>query len=108
MILVGELMGQVKPPTATAEEVEKSGLKVFDASAIKGMVGNGEILDGSAERCLVCLSDFEEGEECRLLGCRHVFHKDCVDQWIKVGRNACPACRTEGESLSPVVKIVFG
>ena len=97
MILVGELMGQVKPPTATAEEVEKSGLRVFDASEIQSLVGSGEVLDGSAERCLVCLSDFEQGEECRLLGCRHVFHKDCVDQWIKVGRNACPACRTEGE-----------
>jgi hypothetical protein len=22
---------------------------------------------------------------------------ECVDQWIKVGRNACPACRTEGK-----------
>jgi hypothetical protein len=45
----------------------------------------------------VCLSDFEQEEECRILNCRHVFHKECVDQWIKVGRNACPACRTEGE-----------
>jgi hypothetical protein len=112
MVLIGELMGQVKPPTATAEEVEQSGLKVVDASEIMGMVERNEIISSSAERCLVspflwnridveantqvCLSDFEQGEECRLLTCRHVFHKECVDQWIKVGRNACPACRSEG------------
>lgn len=108
MILVGELMGEVKPPTATAEEVEKSGLRVFDASEIQGLVGSGQVLDGSAERCLVCLSDFERGEECRLLGCRHVFHKDCVDQWIKVGRNACPACRTEGELPSLYYRVFCG
>jgi hypothetical protein len=29
-----------------------------------------------------------------------VFHKECVDQWIKVGRNACPACRAEGKFSS--------
>lgn len=56
MVLVGELMGQVKPPTATAEEVANSGLRVFDAGDIKGLVEADEILSGSAERCLVCPS----------------------------------------------------
>lgn len=26
--------------------------------------------------------------------CRHAFHKDCVDKWMQVGRNNCPACRS--------------
>lgn len=53
MVLIGELMGQVKPPTATAEEVEKSGLRILDAGEIKELVEKDEILSGSAERCLV-------------------------------------------------------
>jgi hypothetical protein len=55
MVLIGELMGQVKPPTATAEEVEQSGLKVIDGSEIQGLVEKKEIIDSSAERCLVSL-----------------------------------------------------
>lgn len=53
MVLIGELMGQVKPPTATAEEVEQSGLKVVDGSEIAVMVERGEVISSSAERCLV-------------------------------------------------------
>jgi hypothetical protein len=53
MTLIGELVGEVKPPTATAEEVEQSGLKVVQGSEIGGLVEKKEIIDSSAERCLV-------------------------------------------------------
>ena len=53
MTLIGELVGEVKPPTATAEEVEQSGLKVVHGSEIVGLVEKMEIIDSSAERCLV-------------------------------------------------------
>lgn len=48
-------------------------------------------------RCLICLSDFEFNEECRLLRkCHHSFHKVCIDKWLTTGRNSCPTCRSEG------------
>lgn len=53
MVLMGELMGEVKPPTATAEEVEKSGLKVVKGNAIMALVEKKEVIDSSADRCLV-------------------------------------------------------
>jgi hypothetical protein len=53
MVLMGELMGEVKPPTATAEEVEKSGLKVVKGNEIGVLVGKKEVIDSSADRCLV-------------------------------------------------------
>jgi hypothetical protein len=43
----------VKPPTATAEEVEKSGLKVVKGNEIGALVGKKEVIDSSADRCLV-------------------------------------------------------
>ena len=27
--------------------------------------------------------------------CKHAFHKECVDKWLQVGRNNCPACRSK-------------
>jgi len=56
MVLMGELLGEAKPPTATAEEVEKSGLKVVRGLEIRELVEKKEVLEGSADRCLVSLS----------------------------------------------------
>lgn len=53
MTLIGELLGQAKPPTASRDEVDKSGLRVFEAGELGGMVERGEVLEGCAERCLV-------------------------------------------------------
>jgi hypothetical protein len=43
--------------------------------------------------CAVCLSDFEEEDDLRLLpGCKHVFHQDCIDVWFQ-SHSTCPLCR---------------
>ncbi|KDP35200.1 hypothetical protein JCGZ_09359 [Jatropha curcas] len=44
--------------------------------------------------CAVCLSEFVEDESVRNLKCKHLFHKDCVDQWFQQCRSTCPLCRT--------------
>merc|ERR1711964_368857 len=44
------------------------------------------------ERCCICLGDFEKGENVRKLGCNHLYHKDCVDIWLKQNRK-CPLCK---------------
>merc|ERR1719408_171130 len=33
--------------------------------------------------CMICLADFELGQECRKLPCGHVFHQSCVDEWLR-------------------------
>eukprot|EP00929_Paragymnodinium_shiwhaense_P062720 TRINITY_DN31317_c0_g2_i1.p1 TRINITY_DN31317_c0_g2~~TRINITY_DN31317_c0_g2_i1.p1 ORF type:complete len:386 (-),score=64.75 TRINITY_DN31317_c0_g2_i1:221-1378(-) len=42
--------------------------------------------------CTVCISDFALGEECRQLPCEHIFHKDCIDQWLQ-RVPTCPMCK---------------
>ncbi|KAL1226266.1 RING-H2 finger protein ATL64 [Cardamine amara subsp. amara] len=45
------------------------------------------------EECSVCLSEFEEEDEGRLLPkCGHAFHVDCIDTWFR-SRSTCPLCR---------------
>jgi hypothetical protein len=50
--------------------------------------------DGQQHReCAVCLSEFEEEDDLRLLpGCKHVFHQDCIDVWFQ-SHSTCPLCR---------------
>ncbi|KAM7274657.1 hypothetical protein ACFE04_016523 [Oxalis oulophora] len=47
------------------------------------------------ESCVVCLCEFESGQEIRLLSnCKHVFHRTCLDRWIGHDQKTCPLCRT--------------
>ncbi|KAL4584506.1 hypothetical protein LXL04_009109 [Taraxacum kok-saghyz] len=53
-------------------------------------------LGGGSPRvdCIVCLSEVAIGEKlARLERCRHGFHVECVEAWLKDHRN-CPLCRT--------------
>ncbi|KAK6120007.1 hypothetical protein DH2020_046247 [Rehmannia glutinosa] len=50
------------------------------------------LIDGSCD-CSVCLSDFQENENIRLLPkCSHAFHVNCIDTWLRSHKN-CPVCR---------------
>ncbi|KAF9354809.1 hypothetical protein BGX34_010814, partial [Mortierella sp. NVP85] len=46
--------------------------------------------------CAICLCDYEDDEELRKMKCGHYFHKDCVDEWLKLNRN-CPLCKRDIE-----------
>lgn len=72
MLLLASILGEVKPPVASKEEI--------DAAGGITLVGEESKID-EGDRCLVCLSDYEKGEECRTLsGCGHIFHRECIDQ----------------------------
>ncbi|XP_028803427.1 RING-H2 finger protein ATL14-like [Neltuma alba] len=43
--------------------------------------------------CAVCLSKIGEGDEVRVLRCEHVFHRDCLNQWVGFRNFTCPLCR---------------
>jgi hypothetical protein len=95
---LAELLGQVKPPTITKEELERSGLEIIKPGQLEEYQKTGKVASNCIERCLICLDDYEEKDELRLMNCRHAFHKHCVDRWLQTGRNNCPACRTKGVS----------
>ncbi|OAY41822.1 RING-H2 finger protein ATL52 [Manihot esculenta] len=68
----------------------------LDESVIKNITvckfkkGDG-FVEGSD--CSVCLSEFQENENLRLLPkCNHAFHLPCIDTWLK-SHASCPLCR---------------
>ena len=47
---LAELLGQVKPPTATKEEIDKSGLQVMKASDLQRFEQEGKVSSNCVER----------------------------------------------------------
>lgn len=109
-MLLSALLGPAKAPVATDEDVENAG-GVYnidtvqlseDASKTANLVasaveGDEQVVLEAGQRCLVCLCDFEAKDTGRkLVKCSHLFHKECIDQWLTTGRNSCPLCREQG------------
>mmetsp|Transcript_51015 Transcript_51015/g.101485 ORF Transcript_51015/g.101485 Transcript_51015/m.101485 type:complete len:464 (-) Transcript_51015:416-1807(-) len=55
----------------------------------------GRGADEGGDTCAICLSEFEVGEDVRLLPCMHEFCRECIDVWIqRQGLSAsCPLCK---------------
>jgi hypothetical protein len=86
MLLLSTLLGPVKPPVASEEDVASApGLFVIrtrGGTLVAEAEGGSDTVDLPADaRCLVCLCDFELDEEARrLVKCGHLFHRPCIDQ----------------------------
>ncbi|KAL2653854.1 hypothetical protein R1flu_021982 [Riccia fluitans] len=46
-----------------------------------------------ATQCNICLVEYEEGDQVRVLPCHHEYHVACVDKWLKEVHRVCPLCR---------------
>jgi len=49
----------------------------------------------SSETCRICLEKFsvvDNGNPVKILSCPHLFHRDCLTQWL-VSSRTCPICR---------------
>ncbi|CAA7015552.1 unnamed protein product [Microthlaspi erraticum] len=59
-------------------------------------------LAGAEAECIICLSEFQNGDTLRVLDrCKHGFHVHCIQQWFS-SNPSCPTCRTNIFS-SPIV-----
>lgn len=64
--------------------IKKIAIWKYERGGLDGKVGSD---------CSVCLSEFTDGEDVRLLPkCTHAFHVQCIDTWLKSHSN-CPLCR---------------
>lgn len=81
------------PTMVYEEEKEKKNEEERDGAGKPQPAAAAGGSGSDAARCAVCLADYADGDELRRLpGCRHAFHRGCVDQWLR-RRPTCPVCR---------------
>jgi Ring finger domain len=84
LMMLSHFLGPVRPVTATAQQIETIPIIIYRKDQMTEMIN---------DKCQVCLEDYAESQELRMLQCKHGFHKDCIDRWLTEGRNCCPICR---------------
>ncbi len=57
-------------------------------------------LDPEKKNCIICLEDFKNGDKAIILPCIHLFHNECIKNWLKT-QNTCPICKFKltGENM---------
>ncbi|KAL2631524.1 hypothetical protein R1flu_016210 [Riccia fluitans] len=46
------------------------------------------------EQCVICRLEYEEGDSLSTLPCKHLYHTDCIQQWLEINK-VCPVCNKE-------------
>jgi hypothetical protein len=51
--------------------------------------------DTYKSECNICMDEYNIGDKVVQLGCKHVFHEDCIRHWLCNERVTCPVCRKD-------------
>ncbi|AEE76307.1 E3 ubiquitin ligase BIG BROTHER-related protein [Arabidopsis thaliana] len=54
----------------------------------------GDNQNGTNESCVICRLDYEDDEDLILLPCKHSYHSECINNWLKINK-VCPVCSAE-------------
>ncbi|XP_051135067.1 receptor homology region, transmembrane domain- and RING domain-containing protein 1 isoform X4 [Andrographis paniculata] len=75
---------QPGPIVMEGEEVDVIPCIMYYSANLTGHVG---------ETCAICLEDYKDRENLKLLPCNHVFHATCVNSWLTKWATFCPVCK---------------
>ncbi|KAI9714657.1 MAG: hypothetical protein M1812_006322 [Candelaria pacifica] len=107
MLMLSSIIGTAKAPVASSQDLA-SALGLFrvkgtDTALMADGIGEStQFVIAPDERCSVCLVEYAIGEEVRRLNrCQHMYHRECIDEWLTTCRNSCPMCRGRGVGDDP-------
>ncbi|CAI0399377.1 unnamed protein product [Linum tenue] len=53
------------------------------------------VVEEQGKMCAICLERFEVSGEAIRLRCGHLYHRDCIGNWLQKGKRQCPVCRSQ-------------
>ncbi|XP_028914242.1 E3 ubiquitin-protein ligase RNF149 isoform X2 [Ornithorhynchus anatinus] len=51
-------------------------------------------IDIDTENCAVCIENYKPKDVVRILPCKHIFHRTCIDPWL-LDHRTCPMCKLD-------------
>ncbi|KAH7521168.1 hypothetical protein FEM48_Zijuj07G0004700 [Ziziphus jujuba var. spinosa] len=76
LLALGEVVG-----------TESRGLSADSIASLPSVnykTGSSQI--GSNDSCVICRLDYEDGETLTLLSCKHSYHVECINNWLKINK----------------------
>lgn len=81
--------------------LEENDIDNITTDKFKNIIKNDEMENDQSEdlkskyKCTICMMKFEDEDMVSKLKCNHIFHEDCVKEWLKEYSYKCPVCRAE-------------
>jgi hypothetical protein len=50
-------------------------------------------LKDSSNKCSICQDNYNNNDNVKILKCNHIYHSDCIDNWLGNHSHKCPYCR---------------
>ena len=105
-LYVASLNGQFRPEHYTAllrlSEEDSVVRPVASEEQLSSCLKNRAALPSdSSEQCVICMQQFSEGEPLSIFpNCCHIFHSDCLSEYLLNYNKNCPLCKgsLEGET----------
>jgi hypothetical protein len=62
-----------------------------------------KILKEQNEKCTICMEEMIENDEYFNINCNHIFHKGCLETYLKNYNHICPVCRQDIGNSQPIL-----
>jgi hypothetical protein len=66
--------------------------KKTTSSGVLDSMRESEVDEKIEGDCSICITTFELGERIKHLRCDHMFHVDCISEWLSKHSQTCPLC----------------
>jgi hypothetical protein len=87
----------VRSETATKEDLggrkkDTGNVQIPDGSEL---LNEEDAMSSDILTCVICFSEVSIGQRVTQTSCNHMFHFDCLCEWIITDKTDCPHCRNE-------------